>query len=602
MATAMTVPARASGPDAVGLVDPATGLWRLRTATGDVATFYYGDPGDTPFVGDWDCDGVDTPGLYRRSDGYVYLRNTNTQGPADISFFFGDPGDLPLAGDFDGDGCGTVSLYRPSEGRIYVINELGNGDGGLGAAEFAYYFGNPGDEPFTGDFNGDGKDSVGLYRQSSGFTYLRLTNTQGPADLDFFFGDPGDRFVAGDWEFDGTSTPGVFRSSDATFYLKDTNSQGTADVSFPFGDGTWMPIAGRWGAIDAIPHLTLEVVATGLDQPVFVDAPVGDGRLFVAEKGGRVRIVDGGSVLDTPYLVLTDISTVGERGLLGLAFHPDFAVNGRFFVHYSDSVGATKVVEYHAGPSSNVANPSPIHTILTVPQPATNHNGGMIEFGPDGYLYVSLGDGGGSPGNRPQDTANVLGSILRLDVDGVSPGAAAPGNPYAGGPGDDRIWAIGLRNPWRTTIDAESGTMIIADVGQDRREEVNLVPLTSAPRNYGWPIMEGSLCYPSGTTCQTTGLTLPVIEYGRGEGRSITGGYVYRGGVMPDLAGRYFYGDFITGFIRSFSVAGGGAGDRLDHTWELGTVGGLVSFGTDGQGELYVVSISGTISRIEPAP
>jgi hypothetical protein len=394
----------------------------------------------------------------------------------------------------------------------------------------------------------------------------------------------------------------VFRPSDSVFYLKDTNSQGTADVSFAFGDSSWVPIAGRWGAVDAIPPLSLEVVATGMDQPVFLDAPVGDGRIFVAEKGGRIRIIDGGSVLSTPYLALTNISTAGERGLLGLAFHPDFADNGRFFVHFSDSVGTTNVVEYHADPSSNVADPSPIRTILTVPQPATNHNGGMIEFGPDGYLYVSLGDGGGSPGNRPQDTGNVLGSILRLDVDGVTPGAAAPGNPYAAGPGDDRIWAIGLRNPWRTAIDAESGTMIIADVGQDRREEVNVVPLASAPRNYGWPIMEGSLCYPSGTGCQTSGLTLPVVEYGRDEGRSITGGYVYRGGAMPGLAGRYFYGDFITGFIRSFAVTSGGASNGLDHTWELGRVGGLVSFGTDGHGELYVVSIGGTISRMATAP
>jgi hypothetical protein len=170
--------ALAADADTVGLVDPATGVWRLRNGAGGVATFYYGNPGDAPFAGDWDCDGVDTPGLYRQSDGYVYLRNANTQGPADITFFFGNPGDVPLAGDFDGDGCDTMSIYRPSEGRIYVINELGDDDAGLGAADYSYYFGNPGEIPFTGDFNDDGIDSVGLHRQSTGFTYLRLTNTQ----------------------------------------------------------------------------------------------------------------------------------------------------------------------------------------------------------------------------------------------------------------------------------------------------------------------------------------------------------------------------------------------------------------------------------------
>jgi hypothetical protein len=233
--------------DLVGLVDPVTGIWNLREATGAVTSFFYGNPGDFPFVGDWDCDGIDTPGLYRQSDGFVYLRNSNTEGIADIRFFFGNPGDVPLAGDFNDDGCDTVSIYRPSEARIHVINELGANDGGLGAADFSYVFGNLGDKPFVGDFNGDGVDTVGLHRESTGFVYFRQSHTQGIADSEFFFGDPGDRLVAGDWGIiDSIDTPAVFRPSDSTFYFRHTNTQGNADSSLTVGSGTQLPVAGRW--------------------------------------------------------------------------------------------------------------------------------------------------------------------------------------------------------------------------------------------------------------------------------------------------------------------------------------------------------------------
>ncbi len=202
---------RTAGAATVGLVDPATARWHLLDETGAEHSFVYGDPGDLPFMGDWDCDGVDTPGMYRASDGFAYLRNSNSQGNADVAFFFGDPGDLPLAGDFDGDGCDTVSVYRRSEARVYVINRLGTDEGGLGKADYSYVFGDPGDKPFTGDFDGDGIDTVGLHRESTGFVYVRQSNTQGTADLEFFYGDPGDLFVSGDWTGDGIDTPGVFR-------------------------------------------------------------------------------------------------------------------------------------------------------------------------------------------------------------------------------------------------------------------------------------------------------------------------------------------------------------------------------------------------------
>jgi hypothetical protein len=238
--------------DRVGLVDPATGIWFLRGRNGTVGSFFYGNPADFPFVGDWNCDGIDTPGLYRQSDGFAYLRNSNTQGIANIRFFFGNPGDIPLAGDFDGDGCDTLSIYRSSEQRFYIINELGANDGGLGAADFSFLFGNPGDKPFVGDFNGDGVDTVGLHRESTGFVYFRNSLTTGIADNQFFFGDPGDRFVSGDWgTVDGIDTPGLFRPSNSTFFFRFSNTQGVANESLGWGVPSYLPIAGNWGTVTA---------------------------------------------------------------------------------------------------------------------------------------------------------------------------------------------------------------------------------------------------------------------------------------------------------------------------------------------------------------
>ncbi|MFQ5523988.1 MAG: M15 family metallopeptidase [Acidimicrobiia bacterium] len=237
--------------DTIGYMEPSAN-WRLAHKpewAPEETNFYYGNPGDVPFMGDWDCDGVDTPGLYRQSDGYVYLRNSNTQGVADIRFYFGNPGDIPLAGDFDGDGCDTVSIYRPSEGRFYIINKLGSGDNGLGAAEFSFLFGDLGDKPFVGDFDGDGLDEVGLHRESTGRVYFRLTLTTGVADLDFIFGNPGDLLVAGDWNGDGIDTPAIFRPSDGNWYLRLSNSSGVADHVIPFGlsDRGYLPVAGKMG-------------------------------------------------------------------------------------------------------------------------------------------------------------------------------------------------------------------------------------------------------------------------------------------------------------------------------------------------------------------
>ena len=210
-------------------------LWDELNIFSAKSSFYFGNPGDIGFSGDWNCNGVATPGLYRQSDGFVYLRNSNTQGIADVTFFFGNPGDVPVAGDFNNDGCDTVSLYRPAEGRFFVINELGEDGGGLGAAETSYFFGNPGDKPFAGDFDGDGVDTFGLHRESTGLVYFRNSHTQGIADAQFIYGDPGDVLFAGDWDGDGDDTVAVYRQSNSTLYVKLTNTQGSADHTIPVG-------------------------------------------------------------------------------------------------------------------------------------------------------------------------------------------------------------------------------------------------------------------------------------------------------------------------------------------------------------------------------
>jgi len=226
------------GIDGVGVVDVSSGVWYLRDAgTGDTTSFYFGNPGDVPLMGDWDGDGVDTPGMYRQSDGFVYLSNSNTEGVADIRFFFGDPSDVPLAGDFDGDGFDTVSIYRPSNQTFYVINELGADGGGLGAADFSYVFGNPGDAPFSGDFDGDGIDTFGLHRESTGLVYFRNSHTGGIADSQFIYGDPGDKIIAGKWTTEHTTdTVGLYRRSLGEFFLRHDNSSGNADARIPYGN------------------------------------------------------------------------------------------------------------------------------------------------------------------------------------------------------------------------------------------------------------------------------------------------------------------------------------------------------------------------------
>jgi glucose/arabinose dehydrogenase len=352
-------------------------------------------------------------------------------------------------------------------------------------------------------------------------------------------------------------------------------------------------------------------VASGLSQPVDLQAPPGDStRIFIVEKTGTIRILKGGQVLSRPFLNISALVSSGsEQGLLGLAFHPQYASNGKFYVDYTDLSGDTRVVEYLASSNPDSASATS-REILFVDQPFPNHNGGQVAFGPDGYLYIGLGDGGDAndPQGNGQNLNTLLGKILRIDVNSASPYAIPAGNPFQGQSGKrGEIWSYGLRNPWRFSFDRGSGDMYIGDVGQNRYEEVDYEPAGTGGRNYGWVRMEGLHCFPSGTGCNQTGLTLPVVEYDHNAGCSVTGGYVYRGGLIPELAGTYFYGDYCTGIVRSLRILNGMAAEEKDWTSTLrtqagGAMAGLSSFGLDAAGELYLVLLGGEVYRLEKKP
>jgi glucose/arabinose dehydrogenase len=345
------------------------------------------------------------------------------------------------------------------------------------------------------------------------------------------------------------------------------------------------------------------MVAEGLNFPLYLTAPAGDARLFIVEKNGRIRVVKEGRVLPASFLdISSEISTGSEQGLLSMAFHPDYAKNRRFFVYYTDNEGDTQVVEYRVSADPDRADPAPVRTILTVDQPFSNHNGGLVLFGPDRKLYIGLGDGGGAgdPYDNGQNLGTLLGKILRIDVDARSPYAIPADNPFRRGGARGEVWVYGLRNPWRFSFDRETGDFYVADVGQNRREEVNAVSKAElAGRNYGWNTMEGSECFEPRRGCTRSGLTLPVLDYANGtEGCSVTGGYVYRGSAVPELQGTYFFSDFCAGFVRSFRFQGDG---RISdqRTWPALEPGSQVpSFGEDSAGELYLMTAEGAIFKV----
>jgi glucose/arabinose dehydrogenase len=347
--------------------------------------------------------------------------------------------------------------------------------------------------------------------------------------------------------------------------------------------------------------LGVEEIAGGLRQPLFVThAGDGSGRLFVVEKAGRIRLLpDGQLFLD----IAERVGSAGsEQGLLGLAFHPRFRDIGFFYVNYTDRAGDTVIARFSLTADGR-GDPGSEHRLLTQDQPAPNHNGGMLAFGPDGYLYIGLGDGGGANDQfrNAQNRQSVLGKILRVDVDGGDPYAIPLGNPFVGDPGArPEIWAYGLRNPWRFSFDRATGDLYIGDVGQNQREWVYFQPAGSGGgQNYGWPIVEGSRCL-SGGDCDRRGLTPPVAEYTHAQGCAITGGYVYRGARSPLLRGAYLYGDYCSG--RVWTLARDGAGQWVA-TEMLRLNARISSFGEDEAGEVYLTDLGGgTVARVTARP
>jgi glucose/arabinose dehydrogenase len=358
--------------------------------------------------------------------------------------------------------------------------------------------------------------------------------------------------------------------------------------------------------------LSLQKVASGLSSPLFLTAPANDPRLFILERPGAIRILQNDTLLSAAFLDIRDRTTTeGERGLLSMAFHPQYATNGFFFVCYTDLNGAIVVDRFKVSATDpNLADPQSGTRVLLIPHAEfNNHNGGLISFGPDGLLYLGTGDGGGSGdqlGNA-QNNNSLLGKMLRIDVNaatGSSPYAIPPTNPFVNQSGTrPEIWATGLRNPWRYAFDPVTSLLYIADVGQERREEINIGGVDQAALNYGWNRIEGTRCYPEGgTSCNQQGLTLPALEYDHGDndsnGCSITGGYVYRGAAIPELQGRYFYSDLCGGWLKSLVYVNDAVSEQVD--WDIpgSSVAPVYSFGQDSQNELYLLSGNGDVYRI----
>jgi glucose/arabinose dehydrogenase len=347
------------------------------------------------------------------------------------------------------------------------------------------------------------------------------------------------------------------------------------------------------------------------DAPVYLAQPPGDQRLFVVEQGGTIRILQNGRLLARPFLDLRGkLTSGGERGLLSVAFHPQYARNGRLFVDYTDEQGDTRIVEYHARQGAATVSGGQ-RLLLHIPQPYANHNGGQLEFGPDGDLYIGMGDGGsgGDPQRRGQNLGELLGKLLRIDVDHRSPGlpyAIPEDNPFVGRSGArGEVYSYGLRNPWRFSFDRSTGALLIGDVGQNEYEEVDAVARGAGRgANFGWNHYEARHVFAGGGPVTSAGrLVTPIAEYPHSQGCSVTGGYLYRGSSIPALRGRYLYADYCTGRLWSVRVAASGAGSGLvDWTSAMRAAGAgqPSSFGEDARGELYLTSLRGPIFAVRP--
>lgn len=354
-----------------------------------------------------------------------------------------------------------------------------------------------------------------------------------------------------------------------------------------------------WFGLASAQSINLVPIANNLSRPLFLTySPDDTGRLFILEQGGTIRIWQNGRLLPEPFLDISSlVACCGERGLLGLAFHPNFRQNNLFFLNYTNRSGNTVIARYRA--NGNRAEADSAQILLTIAQPYANHNGGMIAFGPDGMLYIGMGDGGsgGDPINAGQRLDTLLGKILRIDVnrsEGNRAYAIPADNPTLAGRRSE-IWSYGWRNPWRFSFDRQTGDMWIADVGQNAVEEVHFQPASSkGGENYGWRIMEGNRCFNPPQNCNREGLVMPVLTYTHDQGRSITGGYRYRGSAMPAFRGAYFYADYVSGRIWAATPQG----ERWQSREVLKTDLNISSFGEDAAGELYVIDHRGTVYRM----
>ncbi len=385
---------------------------------------------------------------------------------------------------------------------------------------------------------------------------------------------------------------------------------------------TALLIASLAGSPASAQTITTELIASGLDEPLWAGAPAGDPRIFIVEKKGVIRTLRNGTLLFAKFLdIHTKVSKTSERGLLGLAFHPNFANNGYLYVNYTNTVGNTVVSRWTVPASTpNKVDPDSETVILTQTQPYSNHNGGWLGFGPDGYLYIAFGDGGSAndPECRAQNMSTFLGKILRIDVDAGAPYTVPADNPFVGVAGVlPEIWHLGLRNPWRVSFDRLTGDMYIGDVGQDAREEISFAPAGVGGINFGWKIREGTRCNSTSSCaagtpgCASTDYTPPIYQLLHASGSfpgSITGGYVYRGCAIPSLDGTYFFADYIDGLIRSFEydTTTSTVNAFMDRTNELkpavGTITRIASFGEDGFGELLIIehTATGELYKVVP--
>ncbi len=388
-----------------------------------------------------------------------------------------------------------------------------------------------------------------------------------------------------------------------------TTDDGTVDPPGPVSTTSTNP-GGTTTTLPPLQRVSLELVFDGFRQPTVLTAPAGDDRLFVAQRVGVIRILDANrEMLDPAFLDITDRVRAGgiEQGLLGLAFHPNFADNGRLFVYYTDTGGRRQLSEFGMTVDPNRADPGSERVLFELEQPpdATDirHYGGNVAFGPDGYLWVSLGDGADSR-RQGQDRSTLFGTVVRIDVDNGDPYAIPPTNPFRDDSGADEVWAYGLRNPWRFAIDPVDRMIYIADVGHSDQEEVTVLSIDEGGANLGWSDMEGTRCFHK-SNCNAADYTSPALTYGHDEGLSITGGFVYRGSEIPELHGTYFYADWVFGFIRSFEYVDGKVTNERDWGVELGWIdaegasrGSPNSFGLDGHGELYIVTHQGAVYRL----